>query len=373
VSAAADPTAERVPAAAAAGAASAATRWPPVGIAGVHVELGEDVLTAKDFGRQTGIPSDIVVQKLGFHNLARWGLTGHLTALRKACAGALGGLDPAKVDVVMSMVSPPHTEAEIYGYATKVRDLLGCTNADVLDVTDACTSSCLTIQLARELLIAEPHLKNVLIVGMLAVWDAVDITNPTTTWIANISDGAGAMLIQRNPDLDNVILETGQTSHAEFMYDTVFTPGDAKRWGVVTHKQRYRKYAPRRFDVVDKEAMKKRLDPVAQPAFVEAMDQSLKASGLGRKDVDYLGLNHMKPSLWKSILAEFGKDPSSQIYLSEFGHTSFLDQFTYVERIREEGRLPEGGILVLGTPGIGFHWAATTVAFKGPRTRGLLA
>jgi 3-oxoacyl-[acyl-carrier-protein] synthase III len=344
---------------------------PPIGVAGVHVEPGDRPLTSEEFERLSGIPASVVERKLGFKRLVKWGEVGMHKALVKACGQALGGLDPRKVDVLITILSPPHLEAEVYGYGQVLKDRIGATNAEVLDVNDACASSCLALQLARDLMLAEPHVNNVLVAGMLAVEDAIDFANPGTTWVANISDGAGAVLVQRNPDLDNVILETAQHTDPSFVDDVVFSPQDA-RYGTITHRTRYRGYATRRIDVVDKDDMKRRLDPVALPAFVKPIHESLARSGLQPRDMDMLGANHMKPSLWRGILDHLQLEQSKQIYLDENGHMSFLDQYIYLQRIRQERRLPEGGVVVLASPGIGFLWAATTIVFKGPRTEARL-
>ena len=344
----------------------------PIGVAGVHVEPGDRPLSSEEFQRLSGIPADIVEKKLGFKRLVKWGEVGMHKALVKACGQALGGLDPRKVDVLITLLSPPHLEAEVYGYGQLLKERIGATNAEVLDVNDACASSCLALQLARDLLLAEPHLHNILIAGMLAVEDAIDFANPGTTWVANISDGAGAVLVQRNPHLDNVILETAQHTDVSFVDDVVFSPQDP-RFGLVTHQQRYRGYATRRMDVVDKDDMKRRLDPVAVPAFLKPIHDSLARSGFRADQLDMLGANHMKPSLWNSLLQQLKLDPQQQIYLDENGHMSFLDQYIYLQRVRQERRLPQGGVLVLASPGIGFLWGATTIVFKGPRVGGRFA
>lgn len=346
-------------------------RVPPIGVAGAHVEPGDRPLTSEEFHHLSGIPAETVERKLGFKRLVKWGELGMHRAMVKACAQALGGLDPRKVDVLITLLSAPHVEGEVYGYGNLLKDRIGATNAEVLDVNDACASSCMALQLARDLLMAEPHLDNVLIAGMLAVEDAIDMANPATTWVANISDGAGAVLVQRNADLDNVILETAQHTDVRFVNDVVFSPADP-RYGTVTHKGRYRGYATRRMDVVDKEAMKARLDPVALESFCKPIHASLQRSGLKPSQMDMLGANHMKPSLWKGILDHLKLDPKAQIYLDDNGHLSFLDQYIYLQRVRQERRLPGGGVMVLASPGIGFLWAATTVVFKGPRTEGVL-
>ena len=81
----------------------------------------------------------------------------------------------------------------------------------------------------------------------------------------------------------------------------------------------------------------------------------------------------MKPSMWARILRALELDPASQIYDEENGHVAFLDQFLRIRQVREERRLPQGGVLVLATGGVGFHWTATTVAFKGSRLDGQVA
>lgn len=345
---------------------------PPIGVAGVHVEPGDRPLTSEEFEHLSGIQAGIVERKLGFKRLVKWGEEGMHKALVKACGQALGGLDPRRVDVLITLLSAPHLESEVYGYGNLLKDRIGATRAEVLDVNDACASSCEALRLARDLLVAEPHLQNVLIAGMLAVEDAIDFANPGTTWVANISDGAGAVLVQRNAHLDNVILETAQHTDVRFVNDVVFSPQDG-RYGTITHKQRYRGYATRRIDVVDKDAMKQRLDPVALPNFLKPIHDSLALSGLRPDQMDMLGANHMKPSLWKGLLDQLKLDPARQIYLDDNGHMSFLDQYIYLQRIRQQRRLPDGGVAVLASPGIGFLWSATTVAFKGPRLGGWYA
>jgi 3-oxoacyl-[acyl-carrier-protein] synthase-3 len=338
----------------------------------VHVEAADQAIREDDFARLSGMPKELVRKKLGFRQLVRWGERGPDQPMMRALTGALGGLDPRKLDAIISILAPPHPEADVYGLGSLIKARIGAEQAEVLDVHDACASSALALQMARDLLIAEPHMRNVLVCGYLMVMDAIDWANPATTWIANISDGAGAVLVQRNPDLDNVILETAQHPDHRFVDDAVFTPDDP-RYGVVTYKDRYRGFLPRRMDVVDKDDMKRRLDPVALPSFVKPIRESMARSGLRPEQLDLLGANHMKPSLYKAILDELKLDMAQQMYLEENGHMAFLDQYVYLQRVRRERRLPEGGVLVLASPGIGFLWAATTVAFKGPRLGGALA
>jgi 3-oxoacyl-[acyl-carrier-protein] synthase-3 len=112
---------------------------------------------------------------------------------------------------------------------------------------------------------------------------------------------------------------------------------------------------------------------VSQAGYVRAVRESLRASGFEDRELDLLGANTMKPSMWARILRALELDSATQIYDEESGHVAFLDQFLRIRQVREERRLPQGGVLVLATGGVGFHWTATTVAFKGPRLEGKVA
>lgn len=346
---------------------------PPIGIAGVKVIPGDVVITAEEFSRFSDIPARLVTEKLGFKSLVRWGELGGYNAVVKASRDALGPVPPEDLGAIITLVSPMHLEQDLYGFGASLKDRLGAADATVLDVNDACASSVLSLQAARELLLAEPELKHVLIAGLVMTVDVLDLGNPAMTWAAHISDGAGAVLVSRDAGLDNVLLETGHNADPQFIDDTLLTPADRAKHGLVTYRQRYRRLAPRRLDTPNKDDLKRRMDPVSMPNYRAAVEESLRRSGFGLEDMDYIGPNTVKPSMWRSMVESFKLDPAQQMYLSEVGHMAFLDQYIYVDRIRRERRLPEGGLLVLTTPGVGFHWTALTVAFKGPRLGGVLA
>ena len=250
-----------------------------------------------------------------------------------------------------------------------VRERLGAVNAEVIEVLDTCASITLALQMCRELFLSESRLQHALIVGMVNVWNLVDYGYPVTRWASAISDGCGALLVSRNPDLDNVLLETSHFCNPEFIDDVVLSsPGISLE--AITYKKRFRRLLPQRLDMRDPESFKIWLDPVSQVGYVRAVRDSLRASGFEDRELDLLGANTMKPSMWARILRALELDPTTQMYDEEIGHVAFLDQFLRIQQVREERRLPQGGVLVLTTGGVGFHWTATTVAFKGPRLEG---
>jgi 3-oxoacyl-[acyl-carrier-protein] synthase-3 len=346
---------------------------PPVGIAGVYVEVGDRVVTSEEFSRLSGLPREVIEEKLGFTNLRRWsGVRDDQTALVDASVQAMAGLDPRRLDLIVCLLHPFHSEADVYGLGVVVKERLGAVNAEVTEVLDTCASVTLALQMCRELFLSEARLHHALIVGLVNLWNLLDYAHPATRWASAISDGCGALLVSRNPELDNVLLETSHFCTPEFIDDVVLSsPGLLAE--PITYKKRFRRLLPQRLDLRDPDSFKGRLDPVSQTGYVRAVHESLRASGFEDREIDLLGANTMKPSMWARILRALELDSATQIYDEESGHVAFLDQFLRIRQVREERRLPQGGVLVLATGGVGFHWTATTVAFKGPRLEGKVA
>jgi 3-oxoacyl-[acyl-carrier-protein] synthase III len=345
--------------------------WPPIGIAGIATELADMRVDSDEFARISNIPVDVLENRLGFREVFRWGDgRGHIATGARCASRALAGLDPSEVDLICTIAHPYHPEREIYGYGAVLQDALGAEKAELLDVADTCASVTLGLQMVRELMLSHPEIRNVLVVGIVTTFGNLDLSNPRTTWMANLSDGAGAMLVRRDSQLDNVLLETAQLVDAQFIDDVAFNSPYMEE--PVSYRTRFRRFLPAHVDVVDKASFKERLDEVTMSSYISAARESLERSGLAADQVDYVGANSMKPSAWRVLLDAFGLSPEEQINF-DGGHVGPLDQFLFLQSLREERRLPRGGVAVLATPGVGFHWTVTTVAFKGPRLEPLAA
>lgn len=340
--------------------------WQPIGLAGIATEIADLRIDSEEFARISNIPGDVVENRLGFRQMFRWGDgRGPVASGVRCAARALGGLDANEIDVICTMAHPYHPEREIYGYGALLQDALGATRAELLDIANTCASLTLGLQTVRELMLCQPEIRNVLLVGVLSMFDNVDLSNPRTTWMANLSDGAGAMVLRRDGQLDNVVLETAQVVDAQFIDDVAFSSPYLDE--PITYRSRFRRFIPAHVDVVNKASFKERLDEVALPSFIRAVRESLARSGLAADSVDYLGANTMKPSLWNALLDAFGLNREDQIALPDAGHVGYLDQLLFVQSLREERRLPYGGVATLATPGVGFQWTVTTIGFNGPR------
>jgi len=119
------------------------------------------------------------------------------------------------------------------------------------------------------------------------------------------------------------------------------------------------------FIVPDEEAFKKKLGEVTMPNFYGVIRDSMKKSGYGEGDIDYLAILHFKRSAHDAVLAELGLAASQSTYLEDYGHLGQNDQLLSIQLGRAAGKIREGSRIVLVGAGLGFVWASTVVRW-GP-------
>lgn len=114
-------------------------------------------------------------------------------------------------------------------------------------------------------------------------------------------------------------------------------------------------------DVTDPEGMKRRLEEKSMNHFLSVIRKSLEKSGLSEKDIDYLGILHMKKSAHDFVLNELGLSEEQSIYLDRYGHVGQFDQILSLELGLADGKIKNGDIVVLVSAGIGYAWGASTI------------
>ena len=215
----------------------------PIGIAGVCVEVGDRVLTSEEFSQLSGLPREVIEEKLGFTSLRRWsGARDEQAVLVDASVQAMAGLDPRRLDLIVCLLHPFHLEADVYGLGVVVRERLGAVNAEVIEVLDTCAAVTLALQMCRELFLSEARLQHALIVGLVNLWNLLDYGYPATRWASAISDGCGALLVSRNPDQDNVLLDNSYFCNPEFIDDVIIS--SPKLGETINFKKRFRRLLP---------------------------------------------------------------------------------------------------------------------------------
>ena len=115
-------------------------------------------------------------------------------------------------------------------------------------------------------------------------------------------------------------------------------------------------------DVPDPEGLKQRLDAYSMDSFVRVINDALKRSGYEQKDIDYLGLLHMKRSAYEYVAKAVSVDPYQQAtYLEDLGHNGQNDGIISLEYGLKSGKIKNGDIVVLTAAGIGWAWNAGVI------------
>jgi 3-oxoacyl-[acyl-carrier-protein] synthase-3 len=172
----------------------------------------------------------------------------------------------------------------------------------------------------------------------------------------NLSAGGGAILLQKGYE-ENKLHESHIMTDGSFSEDVVVCAGGTKEpiSAEAIHQKR------NMLDVIDPEGMKQRLEEKSMENFLKVIRISLEKSGLTEKDIDYIGILHMKKSAHDYVLQELGLQENQSIYLQDYGHMGQIDQILSLELAEREGKLKNGDIVVLVSAGIGYAWGATTI------------
>src|SRR5215467_5084142 len=146
---------------------AAAQPTMPIGLMAFATYLPELVQDAAFVAEQSGIPEEVVREKLGIHAKRRAGYadqtsTMAVQAARRALAQA--DVPPEELDLILYSGSM-HKDFYVWSAANRIQYLLGASNAYAFELVALCTTNVLALKVARDLMTADPSLRTVLICG----------------------------------------------------------------------------------------------------------------------------------------------------------------------------------------------------------------
>lgn len=341
-----------------------------VGIVSVGMYLPDTHLTAADIAAESGLPEWVVRDKLGIERKRMAGPDDQPNQMAVwAAQDCLSKTDipPEEIDVVLCTTE----EWREYLLWTSGIDLayqIGATNAWGLDIHMRCCTTVAALKMAKDMMRADPDINTVLIGGGYRIGDLIDLTNQRTSFLFNIGAGAAAILLRRNWPRNHVlgshIITDGSMSRHVIVpaSGTVQFPTDeAVRQGLF------------RFDLVEPEAMKNRLNEVSMDNWMRCIDEALRKSGeevrglpYTREDLDFLNMVLVKPSAYRDMLARLGLTEEQGVYNSTYGHIGEQDSIINIIEGLKQGRLKDGDLMAIVGAGIGYVWGATCVRWGPP-------
>ena len=331
-----------------------------VGIVGTGIYLPQQVMTAKNISDQTnGVWSEkAVIEKLGIkQKLVANNQEGSQEMSYLAAMDCLKntGVDPLDIDVILSITEEwkeyPLTTSALY-----VQGKIGAINAWGIDLQNRCCTSVSALKIAKDMLIADDEIHTIMIVGGYRNGDFVDFTDKHMSMMFNLSAGGGALILKKNYG-KNLVLGSHIIADGTLARSAGVEIGGSCR--PITKDNIDEAYKSLR--LMDPVAMKERLNKVSMPNWLTCIDQSLEKSLLTRKDLDYLGILHIKRSGHRLMLDELGLTKEQTIYLEDYGHIGQIDQILSLHLGLQRGQIKSGDNICLLAAGIGYVWASCIV------------
>ncbi|MGM0846566.1 MAG: 3-oxoacyl-ACP synthase [Bacillota bacterium] len=328
------------------------------GIKGLGVYIPSRRMTAAELAEKAGIPENIVIEKLGIKEKPLPGPDDHtcqmgIQAARDAIEKT--GLDPASIDMVI-YIGEEYKEYPLWTAAIKLQEEIGAVNAFSFDMALRCGTTIMAVKLAKDMMMADPGIKVVLLAGGYRNGDFIDYENPRTRFMYNLGAGGAAMILERDTN-QNIILGSHIITDGSFSEDVVVPVGGTKS-PLTSEALEAGLY---QLDVLDPEGMKERLEKKSMENFLKVIRTALQKSGCTQEDIAYVAMLHMKRSAHLYVLNELGVHPDKSIYLEEYGHIGQMDQIISLQLAEERGMLKPGDIAVMVSAGIGYAWGANVI------------
>jgi 3-oxoacyl-[acyl-carrier-protein] synthase-3 len=327
-----------------------------VGLAATASYLPERWMPAAEVAERSGIPEQVIVDKFGLRGKHIAADDEHVSDLSVAAGERLfedAGFDPADVDVVMYYGST-WKDYSVWQAAPWIAHRLGCANAFAIEFDNVSHGTSIALRVARNMLRAEPELRNVLLVAACRESYLLDYGNERSRFMFSFGDGAVAGLLVGDGDRNEVLGAHAITDGSYSLQVKVPAGGSVNANG-----------GYRFLDVADPASMKGGLDDVSLPNFVAAARGAVERSGASLEDVAFVCPLHTKRSMFLALLSELGLREDQAVYLDDTGHMSGVDPLLGLDRAARAGRLRDGDLILLLSAGTGYTWAATVVRW-GP-------
>ncbi|NLF48082.1 MAG: 3-oxoacyl-ACP synthase [Acholeplasmataceae bacterium] len=333
---------------------------PSVGILGTGIYIPNERMSAKEISEATqGVwTEEAVIQKLGIRQKAIPGAADGTQEMGvKAALDAIQntGIDPKTIDCILC-VGEEWKEYPLTTSALYIQDKIGAVNAWGIDLANRCCTTVSAIKIATDMLIADPEIHIIMIVGGYRNGDFIDYTDKNMSMMYNLGAGAGAIILQKdlqkNLLLGSHIIADGSLSRtAGVEIGGIAQPITCEN--LDTSRKSLR--------LMDPIKMKNRLNEVSMKNWVRCIDKSLEKANLTQNDIGYLAILHIKRSGHESMLQDLNLTPDQTIYLEDYGHIGQIDQILSLHLALKAGKVKSGTVVCMLAAGIGYVWAANII------------
>lgn len=335
-------------------------KYRPVGLESWGVYLPKERHTSKYIAQETGISRDIIEDKFGLKSKTVPGPADHTVAM--GAKASVQALERAKISAedldLIIWAGEVYAERPMMTYGIKLQQLLGNPiKAWAFDINQRCGTFLVGMLLAKSLIQTDSNIKRILVASGYRNSDLINYKNSRSRFMISLAASGVAAIIRADYNI-NEILGISAISDGRFADDVYVPAGGTVLPISVNAIEKDQIY----LDVPDPEGLKERLDKFSMNSFVKVIDDALKKSGYSRKDINYLGLLHMKRSAFEYVAKAVGVDPYKQAtYFEDVGHNGQNDGIISLEFGIKSGKIKNGDIVVLTAAGIGWAWNAGVI------------
>lgn len=328
-----------------------------VGIVGWGTHFPANIETAEDLAEPTGIPAEILRDKMGIRQRHVAGDHDEVTGMASEAAEKalkMADVAPTDINLVISHGSE-YKDHLVWNAAAKIQHNIGATNAYAFEMYALCAGAPIAMNMAKGMMLTDPALDYVMLAAGSRENDLINLSNQRSRFMFNFGAGGGAMLLKRGAK-KNLILGA-----------SAFTDGSLSESVILTREAVAENESPTigdvygRLDVTNLDYMGERLGATSLDNFAKVIREAVEKGGASLDDVKFLGITHMKKSFYTQILESVGLTLEQSVYLQDHGHVQSVDQVLAIELGLAEGKIKPGDLIVLAGAGTGYTWSAVAV------------
>ncbi len=326
-----------------------------IGIAVIGTYFPEKIETAADLVYATGIPENVLREKMGINQRHIAGDDDSISAMASRAAKnaiAQAGISSEQIKLVISHGSE-YKDHVVWNAAGKIQHEVGAVNAYGFEIYALCAGAPIAMNVARSMMIGDDSLDYVLLAAASRENDLISLGNQRARFMFNFGAGGGAMVLQRNATTNLVLgasaITDGSLSETVMLTRKPEAIGDHAEINGDVYGM---------LDVENADYMAQRLGETSLPNFIRVIRESVEKSGATLDDVAFMGITHMKYSFYVQILESIGLTPDQSVYLENYGHIQSVDQALALQLGIAQGKIKAGDLIVLAGAGTGYTWSA---------------
>ena len=319
-------------------------------ITGIGSYLPSKVLTNYDLEKMVDTSNDWIIQRTGIkeRRIVENGVTTSDLATQSSLrAMEDAGVSPKDLDMIItSTITPDHIFPSTSCY---IQQKIGATRACAFDILAACAGFIYAMSIGQSF-INSGAMKTVLVVGAECLSKITDYTDRATCVL--FGDGAGAVIIQRNPVKHEILSSSLAADGSEA--DVLIMPGGGARNPASLESIQQRMHY---IQFKGKEVFK-----LAVNNITNLILKTTKENGFTLEDIDLIIPHQSNLRIIEATMEKLGLPMEKAfVNIDKYGNTSSASVPIAIDEARKEGRLRKGNIVMLVAFGGGLTWGSSVI------------